>query len=59
MTPTAATINAKRSTINILSHLLGVAKHRQAVADLALLFSVVHQVFLSQKTPTVNHLRQF
>ena len=33
--------------------------HRQAVPDLALLLSIVHQDFLSRETLTVNNLRQF
>lgn len=34
-------------------------KHRQAMPELTLLFSVVHQRFLSRETLTVNNLRQF
>ena len=32
---------------------------QRAMPDLALLVSLVHQVFLSRKTPNVNNLRQF
>ena len=35
------------------------SEHPQAVSDLALLLSIVHQDFLSRETPTVNNPRQF
>lgn len=41
------------------SHLLDVAKHRQTMQDLALLFSFAHRVFLSRKNPTVDDFRPF
>ena len=44
---------------DVARHLFGVAQHRHAMQDLALLLSIVHQDFLSRKTPTVNDLRQF
>ena len=44
---------------DVAGDLLGVAKHRQAVPDLALLLSVVHQDFLSRESSSVNNLRQF
>ena len=55
--PADAVVAARRR--HTARHLLRTAKHRQAVPDLALLVSFVHQVFLSRKTPTVNNLRQF
>jgi hypothetical protein len=36
-----------------------MTEHRQAVPDLALLLSIVHQTSLSRETPDVNNLRQF
>ena len=52
-----AVVAARRR--NTAGHLLRVAKHRQTMPDLALLLSLVQQVFLSRKTPTVNNLRKF
>ena len=44
---------------DVAGDLLGVAKHGQAMPDLALLLSIVHQMFLSREAPTVDSLRQF
>ena len=52
-----AVVGARRR--DVARYLLGVAKHRQAMPDLALLLSIVHQAFPSRKTLTVIDLRQF
>ena len=51
-----AVVTARRR--HVPRHLVRVAQHRQAVSDLALRLSIVHLVFLSRKTLTVNGLRQ-
>ena len=55
--PADALVAARRR--HVARHLFRVAQHRQAVSGLALLFSIVHLVFLSRKTLTVNDLHQF
>ena len=51
--------NSSQRDRDVGRHLLGVAQHRQAVPDLALLLSIAHLVFLSRTTLTVIDLRQF
>jgi len=44
---------------DVAADLFGMSQYRETVADLALLFSVVHRSSLASGTPDVNDLRQF